>query len=201
MADAIYRLQCSMACDSMFPRDRMVITPVFRIQTFVLGTSDPQKLCDDLAAALNTWCVGGAGELTVKAYDCEKPKPNPPAGSKTINTGTFKTSPGPRELACCLSFYADQNIPRRRGRVYVPWPWIWESGSTPLRPSAPIRARVTSLASVFKNLGGANVDWGLWSERTGEFHTATHQYVDDEWDVQRRRGLRSTTRDLSTTGE
>lgn len=185
-------MQCAFGADTAFPRDRMAITPHFKVTV----SPNPQQLVDDLAAALNTY-LGSSREVVVKAYDAEKGKPNPPLAIKTLSAGLTPASPGPRETSLCLSYYADSNVPRRRGRLYIPAIFI-ATGTLPVRPTQAQRDSMVQFVTMFKNLGGLDTDWVVWSRRDQQAHTVTNWFVDDDWDTQRRRGLRPTTRSAGT---
>lgn len=186
----VWRLQCSWQADSPFPRDRIVITPHFNDSG--LGT-DPQQLCDDLADALKLW-AGARGELTVKAYDAQGTPPVFPQGEAHRDVNTVGTSAYPRELAVCLSFYADRNLPRQRGRLYIS-PTLYFTGTVlGVRPAGTLQSRVADLVPIFSSLGGVDVDWAVYSRREDVARKVTHWWVDNEWDVQRSRGLRPDDR-------
>lgn len=192
----IWRLQTTWQLDSTFPRDRMCITPHFDDGGI---STDPDGLCEDLATALQTW-VASTGELTVKAYDAQGSTPVYPQGSAVRNAGASMNTACPRELALCLSFYSGQNVGRKRGRVYLPMGLV-TSGSVGLRPSPTHISKVDDLAVVFQDLGGPDVDWCVYSRADDVARPVTNWFVDDEWDIQRRRGLRSSSRSAGTTSE
>lgn len=196
----IWRLQCSIQADSAFPRDAVVMTPHFNDQG--VGT-DPQGLCDDLADALSAWVRPANGrQLTVKAYDAQGTVPVLPQGEATRNTGLIPGSYFPRELAVCLSYYSERNAPRYRGRLYVPLLAMPAGPETPgVRPNEAFRAPVAALAPIFAGLGGADVDWVVYSRVGNVARPVTNWWVDDEWDVVRSRGLRPTTRTSGTLSE
>jgi hypothetical protein len=194
---AIRRMQCSFGADTAFPRDRMTITPHFKVTELPLAGHDDQGLTNDLANALNTW-LGNSREVVVKCYDAQKPKPNPPTATKTLNAGLTPASPGNRETSLCLSYYADSNVPRRRDRLYIPAIFL-TTGTLPVRPTQAQRDQLQQFVTIFANLGGVDVDWVVWSRAGQQAHTVTNWFVDDEWDTQRRRGLRPTTRSVGTT--
>jgi hypothetical protein len=196
----LYRMQCSLGADSALPRDRVILTPHFATEGLV---DDAGQLTADLAAALDGFDQQGAGEREVKvtAYVANDPAPNRPVASTTLNAGEAPASRVMREVALCLSFYSEFNEPRRRGRLYVPYFWASGSQAVPPRPTQADRERVGLLAGIFANLGGTNVDWVVYSRRDNQARSVTHWWVDDEFDVQRRRGLRSTTRTVGTTSE
>jgi hypothetical protein len=136
----------------------------------------------------------------VKLYQLGQPAPNRPKATKTLNPANASEAGIFREMACCLSFYGGPNAPRNRGRLYVP-AFLVFSGTTPgVRPTDTIRDKVGELAPILAGLGGINVDWIVWSPTNTAATKVDHWFVDDEWDVQRRRGLRPTTRTAGTTG-
>jgi hypothetical protein len=116
----------------------------------------------------------------------------------TKNATGQSASGNPRELAICLSFYADRNIPRHRGRLYFPAP-IVAGSSLSVRPSSIAMNAVAAFVPVFAGLGGVDVDWVVWSEKDRTARKVTNWWVDDEWDVVRSRGLRPTTRLTGST--
>jgi hypothetical protein len=199
----VLRLQCTIGADTALPRDRFVITPHFNVgPDFGLDDGSADELCEDLATGLSGFFTPSNGrEIVVKAYNAEQARGNFPLGEAVRNANIYPSSQVPRELAICLSYYAARNIPRRRGRLYIPWAAIAASGSISPRPSQAQRELVGTLAGIFQNLGGTNVDWVVWSRADSAAHSVTHWWVDDEWDVQRRRGFKGTTRTLGTTSE
>lgn len=195
----VWRLQTSFAADSTLPRDFMTITPHFNDGG--VG-SDPQGLCDDLAAALSGWInVGPEREVKVTAYDAQGTVPVYPAGEAIVNTGVAPTSVMPREIALCLSFYSDRNIPRQRGRLYMPVNLFSTAAALSVRPAGALQTKVGDLAAIFADLGGVDVDWCVWSRTNAIAYPITNWWVDDEWDVIRSRGLRSTTRTQGTVSD
>jgi hypothetical protein len=196
-------LRCAWQLIDNDPKNQHVITPCFRRS---IDWSDPtsgtnaKQLTDDLAAALNTWCSATDPQLTVSAYNIEGAKPNYPQAVTRTNTGTYTTPSAPGELALCLSFFSDLNQPRRRGRLYIP---VWAAGAAgsdmQATASAGLCTKVGALAAVFANLGGSNVDWGVWSRTDLAFHKATNYWVDNAWDVQRSRGFPSTAKTIFAT--
>jgi hypothetical protein len=200
----ILRMQCALGGDSALPRDRFVITPHFNVgQTF--EAADADALAEDLATGLATWMTNAATanrEITVTAYDAQGTKPVLPIGSAVRNAGVNPASTWPREIACCLSYYSGRNSPRYRGRIYVPIVAALPGNVTlGVRPSTLARDNVAALVPLLTGLGGTNVDWVVYSRVDDTARPVTNWWVDDEWDVQRRRGLRSTARTAGTATE
>jgi len=194
---AILRLQCAFQYDTAFPRDRMVITPHFNDADL---TTSEQDLCNDLADALVLW-GGATGEVKVTSYDAQGTPPVYPNGEAVRNTGVVDSTNWPRELSLCLSYYSERNIPRRRGRLYLPIPIVAASGNVGLIPTQQQIDKAMALAPIFADLGGTEVDWVVYSRAANAAYPVSHYWVDNEWDVQRSRGLRATTRAQGTVSE
>jgi hypothetical protein len=191
----IWRLQVSWQLDTAAPRDGVIITPHFND---IGATTDPQNLCDDMLAGIST-ILPSTGEIRVKAYDAQGSVPVYPQGDSIINKGLPHTTTKPRELACCLSFYGERNVKRQRGRLYIPASLL-ALDTNNLRPVTPI-AKMSALVDLFTGLGGADVDWCVYSRLMNHAYSVTNWWYDDEWDIMRSRGLRPTTRVVGTTTE
>jgi hypothetical protein len=192
----VWRLQTTWQLDSAFPKDGITITPHFNDAG---ALTSPDSLCEDLATALQTW-VAATGQLTIRAYDAQGTVPVLPQGEAIRNAGAVMNLAQPRELAICLSFFNERNAARRRGRLYIPKA-LADNTSLGLRPSGAQQTKVAALAPIFANLGGADVDWCVYSRADDQARPVTNWYVDDEWDIVRSRGLRSTSRLSGTTTE
>lgn len=192
----LHRFQISAAADTLLPRDRFINT-LYLDHTAVL--EDLDATCLDLANLWQTQWYVGAREIEVRAYDVGGNPPHFPVGDAKINAGLSPATPGCRELAICLSYYAERNLPRQRGRMFLPAAPAAMSIGT-LRPSTTNLTKVMTLANGIAAIGGADVDWKVWSPTTQQSHEVTHAWVDDEWDIMRSRGLRATTRQLVATG-
>lgn len=191
----IWRLQVAWQLDTAFPRDQIVITPHFNDQG--VGT-DPDGLCEALDNALFPW-FSSTGQVTVKAYDAQGTPPVIPQGSAIRNAGATMNTDTPRELACCLSFFSGSNVPRKRGRLYIPS--VVLSGALQGEPSPLQQQKVAQLVPIFTNLGGSDVDWCIYSRVNDQAYPVSNWYVDNEWDVIRSRGLRPTSRLTGTASE
>jgi hypothetical protein len=193
------RLQSEWQLDTEFPRDCLCINPAFRVSdTFFVNPGDEDQLCEDLATGLATWDAVNS-DMSVTSYDLEGTPPVFPNGSFSFGGVTAPAAPVPREVALCLSFYSEQNVPSKRGRLFIPACVFTTAVGG--RPTAAQIAKVASLVPILTGLGGTNVDWGVWSQKNQTFHKATHWWVDDEWDTIRSRGLRATMRSQGTTNE
>lgn len=172
-----------------------MITPHFND---IGATTDPQNLCDDMLAGLST-IFPTTGEIRVKAYDAQGSKPVYPQGDAIIRKSATMATAAPRELAVALSFYGERNVKRQRGRVFIP-AYLLGANTSSLRPTGPY-TKMTDLVGLFTGLGGADVDWCVYSRLLKHAYSVTNWWYDDEWDVMRSRGLRPTTRVTGTTTE
>jgi hypothetical protein len=101
----------------------------------------------------------------------------------------------PTEVALCASFYATINRPRRRGRVYV---GPFHAGSVQAeggdgRPSNALRLNLLE-AAAWLALESGTCQLAVLSRADGVARAVTHGWVDNAFDTQRRRGLKSTLR-------
>lgn len=176
------------------PKNQLVINPKFRHQTDFssLGGPDFQALTDDLATAVATWTAQASCQVTVKAYNLEKDPPNYPLATTVRNPGSFLITRGPPQLSCCLSYYSGQNIPRKRGRLYLPGNVLSNTAAdfgSGVVPSV-MRTKILALPAIFASLGGLNVDWIVWSQVAQLAGRVDNYWCDDSWDIIRRRKLK-----------
>lgn len=196
----VLRAQCTWQIESLLPRDGVMINPCFRHNLPAMGGGSAQSIADDLAAALKAWEVGPTlHQLTVKLYDAQAPPPNRPMATKVLNANQAQGWSTPPELACCLSFYGGTNQPHQRGRIYLPVAKADTASAAAPRPTSTIRTKIAALASTFSGIGGADVDWVVYSPTRDDATKVDHYFVDDDWDIIRSRSVRPTTRTAGTT--
>lgn len=174
------------------------------------GVGDPYS---DVAAVMFNLIEGGtgydglgalisnshsSGDLVVRVYDRADPEPRAPRA--TIE-GTFDpaSSEGmPPQVALCVSFegsrVSGEPQSRRRGRFYLPW--IEQTANVDGRPS---ETYLEGIKDTIAPWGGELLDLdeyqvGVWSTVDEQFVPAVRFYIDNSWDIQRRRGLRPTLR-------
>jgi hypothetical protein len=194
---AIIRAQVAFQMDSLLPRDAVIFNPHFDVtDTTILGEVDAQSIANDLRTAITTWSDNNK-PVKVKIYTATGPPPHYPLAEASNTNTTPTASAGPREVSCCLSYYATRNIKRFRGRLYVPGNIL--PGGFGVRPSPAQMERVMNLAPILSTLGGANVDWVVWSRLDQQARKVTNVWCDNEWDTVRSRGMRGTSREMATT--
>nr|CRY97333.1 hypothetical protein [uncultured prokaryote] len=107
----------------------------------------------------------------------------------------------PQEVAFCLSYngaFTSTNKGRNRGRVFLgPWNNGMNTGTSddPSRPSTGLAAAILGRAASFADdANGEGAQISLYSPTDGSLKLITDFSYDDEWDTQRRRGLKKTFR-------
>lgn len=199
------RAQISWQVESLLPRDVATINPCFRHQLGLIeGDPDWQTLANDLKNVMVAWQANQLRQLTVKLYEIKDPVsgvPNRPKATAVAAAGGFGGTSYPGEVALCLSFYGQPNGPSNRGRLYIPYFAMVTSGTQPgKRPTTTEMQKPGGLVPGFAGLGGINVDWIVWSPTKKQATKVSNWFVDDEWDTQRRRGLKPGAREAGTTG-
>lgn len=210
---SILKVQCTIGRDSAVPADAITNTWSFHTTASPEAPAD----IDAIITALQTFyqAIDGvlfaaetANLLNYKVYRLSDPKPRAP-----VREGSFALVPSvsvgiPEEVAIVLSFQGakQSGLPqaRRRGRVYIgPLP----TGST-IFATVNNRIRVVAGArDVLKNAAealllasdaAANWTWVVVSSVGGDnvfLETpVTNGWVDDAFDIQRRRGPAPTAR-------
>lgn len=146
------------------------------------------------------------GATQVRLYDMHAAKPRPVLGEYTV-PATQARAPsgmGNRDVALCLSFFGTRNLPRQRGRIFLGPILGTHAGS--LTPSSSDTSAILALAPVFHGFQvnvpdpGTNtdVDWVVHSVAGNASWKVTNGWCDNEWDTQRRRGLKADTRNATT---
>lgn len=131
----------------------------------------------------------------VNVYARADAKPRPERGHSVFTPSTWSTSiTQPRQICTRLSMYALRNLKRQRGGPYLPI----ESGSTVSeRISTAYMTRVLQYGVQLNVLLLAmNPSWQLdiWSDADNTNHPVQNFWVNDVWDVQRRRAPKELIR-------
>lgn len=168
--------------------------------TFYLDTdladppgTDYEVLANDTAALWATTVprTEAQNQIRVRAYDMADAEPRPVRAESVVAWDAPANSVGPREVALCLSYFADRNLPRQRGRMYI-GP-IRQAEMTD-RPQEQLMGTLGALAEGISGLGGINVQWVVYSPTAGDYRNVSDYWVDNAWDTQRRRGLPASSR-------
>jgi hypothetical protein len=157
------------------------------------GNDLAQALANTLASAVgfggpNPWDIFSGRDLVVKCYDMAAPKPRPIVGVFHHIPTTWETAAlAPRHVALCLSYYADRNIPRQRGRIYL---GPFKLSDMAEVPSVQFLNKFQDLAKGLETMDTRTTHgWTqqTWSTVTNTNHDVTNWWCNDKWDVQHSR--------------
>lgn len=173
---------------------------------------------DNFVADLNTFyqaidsTMGGFVNASVphwRAYDISEDKPRVPFREGDLTAlSSSGSSQAPTELAICLSYrgvYASGQSPRRRrGRIYLgPWSTSAIDATAAGRVAAATKTAIVDAADALQAAAAADPAymWVVYSrvsdpaeEGVVGFWEVTQGWVDNAFDIQRRRGLSSSSR-------
>jgi len=162
---------------------------------------------------------------TIKVYDVDGGSPRAEETMAGLQAAGSATAI-PSEAALCLSYHADltdlleyaaddddadanpERIrARARGRIF--WGPVATNGimGSPSRPSNDLRNALVDLGNrllAFNDAPLANgtvASWGVYSREAGVMTVATGGWVDNQWDTQRRRGVKASVRTTFGTGQ
>lgn len=215
---SVYLHQMAFAATSGMPEDTMVntfhsVNPdnvsaigwSAAIEDFYTGTHAPST--GPLSKYMSPFLTGA---YTLKVFNLGDPIPRIPI---TTITGTVivdaTPSDLPEEIAVCLSYKAAPvvGVPlaSTRGRIYfgplaldaiegadvgdTTWP-------TPARPNTLLIGRLRDSAKNLLTLSDVDDYWAVYSPTRNEAYRVTNGFVDNAFDIQRRRGVGATSRTL-----
>jgi len=194
----IYKTVCTTFVDTSLARDMVQVTMHHKDTQGTLGALNAAQ---GFAAEMTTYLRAPVqGHVSVYLEDFNPSQPHNPLARVDFGTpGTYIVSHQPREIALCLSYYAGQNSKRYRGRFYVPYSWIYYAAtSAPAamgnRPTATDQGIVMNFRTVPQHNSLNGWEWGVASTVDKTHRRVTNIWCDDEWDIQRRRGFRGTSR-------
>jgi hypothetical protein len=128
-------------------------------------------------------------EFRFKAYDMGEAPPRTPLEGSELDTVSSAASL-PSEVACCLSYFNGPVArPRKRGRVFIGPLRTTVLDQTLTYPTVGSSTRSAITGAAVSELTGLSlITWGLLSQRDGVIWAVEHGFVDDAFDIQRRRG-------------
>lgn len=133
-----------------------------------------------------------------RAYDLDDDEPRAPVLEEQFNSGTTATTAAPPELAICMSYEAPHTSGepqrRRRGRIYLgPWGVNAIDTSDPIIKSSLMGDLVTATQNLLDASQAATTwSWQIYSRMNEASIEVVHAWVDNAWDIQRRRGVPPT---------
>ncbi len=142
----------------------------------------------------------GSTGMYMKHYDLEDPEPRAPVlegpQSLTPNSGLGL----PTEVSLVMSFQAPRSsgVPqaRRRNRIYIPF-LTAATNTTDSRPSSALINAVDGAAQALLDASGPTSNdwqWVVYSPTDNQIDLVDNGWIDNEWDTQRRRGRKMTSR-------
>jgi hypothetical protein len=155
-----------------------------------------QTTSDPLMSLMSDENCAGTGDI--KLYDLGDPEPRAPIASRVISETPLSTGGLPSEVALCVSF---QGVPlsgvsqaRRRGRVFLPW--FTENQNQDGRPAQTLIDDVGLAFSDFGAAAAASItnSWVIYSRANDDTVDVNNGWIDNAWDIQRRRGVDPTVR-------
>jgi len=154
---------------------------------------------DDIASTLWSNSLAQNGH-EVKLYALPGYVPNYPYFEGVFNMAADPVGPElPSELAVCLSFQGARSAgfpqARRRGRLYI---GPWGTGASTLgRPTTTVMGQIATAAATLKSTAASisgTGGWAVWSVKDQAAVLVDNGWVDNAWDIQRRRGIDYTSR-------
>jgi hypothetical protein len=197
-----YAFQVSLPVTDLLPRNRCVNRFHMEHVAGGLVDTDLEDMCEAIAGLYQTKYGATNKEIDVRAYDTDA-VPNYPRAQVVVAQGTPWLIHTPREIALVLSYSGpNRGNKSERGRIYLmPQLNALQSGIT----ERPDNGQLTWALDWYKkanesfpDLGGVDWKFGVWSKTYKKFRQTTQAWCNDDWDVQRRRGLREAGR-LSVT--
>lgn len=188
---ALYRALVSWKRTTDIPRDAFTNTLYFNATGITpIDPVDLQEIAQDIAQVYSDANIFQGVRINVRMYDMADQTPRPILAEANVDrAGTYWT--GDPEVALCLSYYGERNLPRSRGRIYLGG---FNAASITSRPAPAIMNAVLNLGKGLAEIGGENVSWRVYSPTNNTDEHIRHIWVNDEWDVVRSRGLRESTR-------
>lgn len=197
------RVQVSFPSVAGDPKDAIVNTWHFFADAIDEGTRAEIKAalaafyegCDAYKSILVAWNLN-----TTKIYDLSQPEPRTPVDVATLAvTGAPSVNSLPRELAVCVSFKTDYESGvengRRRGRIFF-GPLNTAALGSGGEIASGARGQIAASAGVLRATSDLAADWSwsIYSRAANATYPVVGGWVDDEFDIQRRRQPTPTTR-------
>lgn len=156
-----------------------------------------QSFMDSIAPLFpNTVATSGH---TIRAYNLADPEPRAPVLDTTFITPSVSAvDPLPSEVALCISYQgvrvSGDPQRRRRGRMY-----IGPLSTSQLQDGRPHPVTLTDLVTAFEafyaDLASNAIEFGVYSTMDEGLVTLSNGWVDNAFDIQRRRGWAPTSRE------
>lgn len=200
-------VQAALPAITGLPRDNVVNTFHFVVDAADEPTGaailDAIEAFYDPLSDLYSTSVRFLDGVNVAMYDLDDPEPRLPffESSFTLSPTPASAINLPNEVAVCLSYRAEYSSGggngRRRGRIFL-GPFNAEVlGTSTSNPPTIDEGTITAIGVAVEALVTAlpsGAAWAVFSRAGSQSHLLTEWWVDNEWDTQRRRGRRATSR-------
>jgi len=202
------RVQCRLQGDSGVPEDVFVNTwhvatgeaPLDEVMAVDLSAAFTQFYTESIPAlsqSLKTYLSPAIASAEWRFYDLGDPEPRVPI-VKTPLWGTVSDkNPMPAEIAVCLSMHGDAPVtPRKRGRVYI-GPLNTDAAASGQTSDARVEAGLQTLLGMLANRLVESLEPNtlvILSRASGLQIPVVGGWVDNAFDIQRRRGYDATAR-------
>lgn len=214
MADPVLgngvRAQVILQGQSGLPRDRFVNSWAFEGTGATITDAELDTVRSRLIE-FYTVAPGTASPLTsfisravkpsviIRLYRLSQTPPRTPIESvHTWNISQTGTAL-PNEVAAVLSFFNTVNVKRRRGRLYIgplaAMAGVWDTDDVKI--DTALRTTLAGAANRLAAYGLSSTSgphWSILSQRDGNLKLVTDGWIDNTFDTQRRRGVRSNLR-------
>lgn len=196
------KVMVQLAIASGIPEDRPVNTLHFDCAVAATGATAiladlPGWFSECAPIYANTVSQNGH---RVKMYDMADPTPRAPIVDTTFNlTSGPSGAPLPSEVAICLSFQgvrlSGQSQARRRGRIYI-GPLDTSTVDADGRPGGVAIGAVADMGDLIlaDSVASGDYAWAVYSVTDDSLVQVLNGWVDNAFDIQRRRGLAPTSR-------
>lgn len=151
-----------------------------------------------LAAQLSPWVQR---EAEFRFYDLSLPEGERPPLILPFTLTDAQSAGGlPEEIALCLSYSGPPPVtPRRRGRIYFgPIAANTDTEASATDPSRPVAILISDLMKAGRRLASydpTTIGWAVHSSVPNDNYVLiTQGWVDNAWDIQRRRGPDASAR-------
>jgi hypothetical protein len=138
-----------------------------------------------------------ANQVEMKFYWLGQAPPREPFLQTRLITTDGSSQALPSEVALCASYYADRNLPRQRGRIYIGPFTVGALSGGAGAPAIPVSGLIDAVrwsSQWLANQGGTSYVWSILSGADGVSRGITNGWVDNAFDTQRRRGEEASTR-------
>jgi len=129
------------------------------------------------------------GFIDIKTYDLGETPPRTPQTLTGLSTASSGASL-PSEVAACMSYYSGVvPRPRKRGRIFLGPLKTSVVDTTPAVPRVATAFATNVISTIGTTLAATTiVTWGLLSPTDGAIYAIDAGYIDNAFDIQRRRG-------------